>query len=55
MNDNIGRIGRSIKTIFSRKIYHRINIIVLSINAYVSQILAVIMKIGTKTCGLAGS
>ena len=55
----MGRVGGHIKIIFLRMIHHSIKVLVLytklSINACISQVLAVITEMSAKTCGLAGS
>ena len=59
LKDHMGRVERSIKTIFSRMIHHRIKvlaiIIMLSVIACVARLLAIVMETSAKTCGLAGS
>ena len=58
LKDHIGRVGRHIKTIFSRMIYHSITVLVctkLNINACVSGVLAMVTEISAKVRGLAGS
>ena len=59
LKDHIGRVQRLIKTIFSRIVHHRINVLVivskLSIIACVRQLLAVVTEMSTKPHRLAGS
>ena len=56
LKDYIGRVERSIKTIFSKMIHHRIKVSVkLSVIACVRRLLAVVTETSAKTCGLAGS
>ena len=58
LKDQIGKMRRHIKMIFSRMIHHSIKVLYctkLNSNLCISQVLSLVTEMSAKTCGLAGS